>query len=375
MTPVVVAWCVQLAWEIVRSSLGSDAFTTRPIVLSFAVTLATTLVAAAGFAMGARQLTGRRRVGAIVATVAQLALAGLLIAREVLGLQHSWGLARVLRNEGWTAGEIVTLVGLAIAASRRGKWIAAPAIALVILALPPSTVLVAPLPLAAFVMRAIVIALCVLLIADVERSSAAGDPQPARAERGVVVNERLSWFFAALEVGSLVTTSHLSMGPALGFAIANIAGGFVFVPAVWSIASARVPRLPRWPLYAAATCSLISLVRTVRVWTMTLVLHWGALDTVNLKPVHWAYGVPAMLSSAFVLAAFGAFAWSSHRRTTLILLRANVLSLVGWFVAAFVGADHWVLAAVLVMTNVSSALLYRSLRSAFASDVPAARVV
>ncbi len=375
MTPVVVAWVLQLAWEIVRSSLGSAAFTPRPIVLSFAVTLATTLVAAAGFAQGARRLSGRRRVGAVIACIAQLAMGAALIAREVLVQDHDFAVARVLRNGGWTGLEIVAIVGLAIAAGRRGWWVAPPAIGLVIFAVPPSTVWIAPLPPVSLVVRGIVIVLCGLLVDETRRKLAARDPDLRRGERGIVLDERLSWFFVAIEIASLATRNIATIVPSLTLAVVNIAGDIVFIVAIGMIVGARLPRLPRWPLYAAATCTAATLVRSTRVWLLTLTTHWGHLDAVPLKPVHWSYSVPGMLSSAFALAAYGAFAWSTRRRPTLIAVAASGVCLVAWSSLAIVGAAHLSRAAVLVVTNVTAALLYRSLRPAFRDDTPTARAL
>lgn len=382
MTPVVVAWVLQLAWEITRCALGADGLAGPPYSLSTAVTLATTIVLALGFAGITRRMTGIRRAGALVACGAQLVMVGAFATREILLQAHSsyaFGFARALRNGGWTALDVVAIIGLAIAAGRRGRWLAPPAIGLVVFALPPSTIYVTQLPWLSLVCRALAVAICIVLVDDARRAMSAREPKPAAAVRGVVLAERVCWFFAAINVASLATGGAFTIGPSITVAIANVVGETVFIIGAWWIASAGIARLPRWPLYAVATCSLVYVARTARNWLLTLFLHWGQLGSVPLHPAHWAYGIPALLSMMFGLIAYGVYARRTGRSAVLVAVAAAAACIVGQHALWIVGAGHQPAELALLGANLASAVLFRMLRPAFQAEIPpempAARLV
>lgn len=383
MTPVVVAWCVQVAWEIVRCVLGSSGSSSGvDFAISTAVTLATTTVLAVGFAGIARRTTGVRRGGALVACGAYVAMIGVFVAREILLQAHSphaMGFARMLRDGGWSLLEAVAILGLAIAAGRRGKWLALPAIGLVFLALPPSAVYISATLGFAVMCRILATGICIALVTDAQRAMTPRDPKPAAAARGALVAERVCWFFAAINVASLVAGGAFTIGPALAVAIANIVGGAVSIVAIWWIASAGIARLPRAPLYASAVLALCWLMRTTRNWLLTIFVDWGHLDKVPLHRPHWAYSIPSALSALLGVIAYFVYARRSQRPAVLVPVVIAGVTSIGHLALWIAGAGHQVSEAALLATNIASAVMFRALRPVFQAEVPpqmpAARVV
>lgn len=372
MTPVVVAWVLQLAWEITRCALGVDGLKGQPYWLSYAVTLATTIVLAVGFGGIARRTVGRRRAGAIVACAAHVVMVGAFVTRELLleaQSEHAWGFVRALRNGGWTVVEVAAIIGLALVAGRRARWLAPPAIGLVFFALPPSTIYVTQLPWLALVWRTLAVAIFIVLADDARCAISPREPKPVAAVRAAVLSERLCWFFVVLNIASFVTPNRHAFGPALAVAISNVVGDTIIIIATWRLASAQMPRLPRWPLYASAACALWALLRTGRSWLSMIFLDWGHLGSVPLHTAHWAYSVPAFLASVLGMLSYAVYAGHTHRRAILVVAAAGAAFTVAHIALRIVGVDILISEPTLLATNVAAAFVFRMLRTAFQAEV------
>jgi hypothetical protein len=91
---LIVAFIVQVVWEVVRAVLLQTVVSPRNghvAALGFAVTVATALIAAVASADLGRRLSGRRRLGIWIAAGAYVVIAACLASREALAAAILYG--------------------------------------------------------------------------------------------------------------------------------------------------------------------------------------------------------------------------------------------------------------------------------------------
>jgi hypothetical protein len=367
---VIVAMAVQGAREIALLVLGEHGLARDRYVSGYglAIEIATHFVVALAAFDAARRLVLARKLGAQIAACASLAIVALYLARvSILYLVPVDSAAHdtviEVSHIAWVALMVTEVAGFAIAAGRRGAWLGVLAAAFVLLRRHPQDFV----SLGAHVgFAALVIGECVLvgvMAREIGRIASRPSPDPVRATRALRWLELVAWLgvaFGIVDIGL-----HLASVGLLARSLASV--GFdviadaIWIYAIWSIARAAIPQLPRWSWLVAATCATIALVRTMLVWAGTLLVWWGRLDAVPLKPAHWIVVVPADTAFVLAIASLAVFARRTGSRE-LMRAAAIALALVAIAFVARVAFDlNGILALVVyIALRAAAALVYRA---------------
>jgi len=382
---IAVALVLQVAWLTTRGILehaGFDPSDGHLITMSAACLVASYVAIAVAAGGLACRLHGTQRVGAWIAVGASLAFVaavgvydGLLRASAVYRHTNEWAIT--LRERGWSIADALVILGFAIAAGRRGAWLAPPAIGLALLGAQLGESRASWSLCVLLVMLVAKSALIVLLAARVESSA---DPQENDSELALAALRRLElcswiWVVSTLAYG-LAHYATPSAYVAVASAALNIVVYAIFASAAWSSARASIRGYPRWLWSMSATLCAFASIRILRTWALTVSHHWGDVGATHLTTASAWVLVPGVLSGLCSLAALAVHAHrSASRETARAAVVAAVFSAIAFSTNIALATQPAAHIASVMMSNLSAALAYRIARSAIRGDVPRARIV
>jgi hypothetical protein len=378
-----VALVIQVVWHVFLAVLVQcrvDPNSTYLTALAFSVMVATDIVIVVALADLARRLTGERKLGAVIATVAYVAIAASTIAHEGFNYRladvhavHWW--IFMMSDYGWYALDALAIVGFTLAAGRRAVWLAPIAIGAAILGgrpafQPPSMQLVS------VVLVAIKVALLVLFAFEAERHAGVPDQSRDRATRALRRIELITWFGVALTVVEAANLWRMSVAADLPLAIIATVVDVILAAAAWSVAQSRIPNMSRWVWYLAAIANIWAAARAVRSWFLSLTRHWGHFDAVPLRAIHWSQVVPAVLASLAALIAFAMYARRVHMPKVFVAALVAIGLLAVAFALKVAMRDDFVFrAACYLVLGIVTARICAVSRAAIEGELPRARVV
>jgi hypothetical protein len=248
----IVALVVQVVWHVLHAVFAHSVATSHNNyvdALGFSVIAATDLVIVAALVNLARRLKGERKVGAVIATSAYIAIAASTIVYEGFNYRlaqvpaiHWW--IYMMRDVGWYALDVLAIIGFVVAAGRRAAWLSPIAVGAAILGGRPAFQPLSMQP-AAVAFVAIKIGLLILFALEAERYATAPKPATDRAIRGLRWLELVTWFGVVLTVFEVAVMLPLSMSADLPLGIVSLILNVVLAVIAWSIGQARVANLSR----------------------------------------------------------------------------------------------------------------------------------